>query len=131
MKYWDKDKIYNFHIEFNRIESYNEYCKKWLKNYYKQEIQDFTSKTNWTINDIPDVRDLNRIKTNINYLLTYFSKENIAISNQVNQVWNEVKANEIETKLYGVLDIIGEWQFSYNITGLAITGNHLKLGGVN
>lgn len=130
MKFWDKDKIYNFHIEFNRIESYNEYCKNWLKNYYGQSINNFTSKTNWTINDIPDVVDLNRIKTNINYLLNYFNKENIAISNQVNQVWNEVKANEIETKLYNVLDIIGEWQFAYNITGLAITGNNLKLGGV-
>lgn len=130
MKYWDNSKIYNFDIEFNRIEMYNEYCKTWLKNYYSQEIHDFISKTNWTKNDIPDIRDLNRIKTNINYILSLLDITNISISSQINQVWNSTKANEIENKLYSALKIIGEWQFSYNITGLSITGNNLKLGGV-
>lgn len=130
MKYWDNSKIYNFDIEFNRIEMYNEYCKTWLKNYYSQEIHDFISKTNWTKNDIPDIRDLNRIKTNINYILSLLDITNISISSQINQVWDSTKANEIENKLYSALKIIGGWQFSYNITGLSITGNNLKLGGV-
>ena len=29
MKTWKFNDIYNFYSEFNRIEWYNEYCKRW------------------------------------------------------------------------------------------------------
>ena len=49
-KTWDYNQYYDFYIEFNRIESYNEYCKEWL-SYFGKEVT-FTSKTNWEIQDI-------------------------------------------------------------------------------
>ena len=67
-KTWTYDDYYDFYVEFNRIESYNEYCKKWL-NHYGIKVDSFTSKTNWTMSDIVDMKDYNRVKTNINLLL--------------------------------------------------------------
>ena len=130
MKVWKKGDIYNFYVEFNRIESYNKYCQEQLK-YYAINV-DITNKTDWTIYDIVDLNDFNRVKRNINILLNAVkSNEQILnISSQVNQVWNYEKANEIEQKLKSILDTITNWQFAYEITGLAILGNDMRLGGV-
>lgn len=127
---WNEDDYYDFRVEFNRIESYNEYCKDWL-SYFGIEVT-FTSKTNWTVSDIPDIKDYNRIKNNINVLLDTINSNTIrlGISTQYNQVWNVEKANEIEVRLKEYLKYVGEFQFANNITGLATTGNSLKLGGV-
>lgn len=131
-KTWDKDNIYDFYVEFNRIEGYNEYCKTWLK-YFGVQV-DFVSKTDWTINDIVDITDFNRIKSNINTILNLINRNDLSmsISRQVNQTFNSVKANEIEERLKAYLKQIGEWQFTYNVCGLTTCGgNGLKLGGVN
>ena len=129
-KEWLKEEYYNFSIEFNRIESYNEYCKKWL-NYFGIVVT-FDSNTNWNINDIVDIKDYNRVKTNINILLNAIQSDTtrLNISEQYNQVWNVTKANELEIRLKENLKKLGEWQFSNEITGIAITGNNLRLGGV-
>lgn len=132
-KEWKDNDYYDFYVEFNRIESYNEYCKEWL-NYYNIKYENFTSKTNWTINDIVDLLDYNRVKRNINIILNAIdsSSTSLAISEQqVNQVWNVEKANELEIRLKEYLKYLGEFQFAYNITGLTTTGNGLKLGGVS
>lgn len=130
MKVWKKGDIYNFYVEFNRIESYNKYCQEQLK-YYAINV-DIINKTDWNIYDIVDLNDFNRVKRNINILLNAVkSNEQILnISSQVNQVWNYEKANEIEQKLKSILDTITNWQFAYEITGLAILGNDMRLGGV-
>lgn len=127
---WNEEDYYDFRVEFNRIESYNEYCKDWL-SYFNKEIL-FTSKIDWTMKDIPDIKDYNRIKNNINLILETIDSINnkLSISEQYNQVWNVEKANEIEVRLKEYLKYIGEFQFANNITGLATTGNSLKLGGV-
>lgn len=131
MKVWKSNDIYNVASEFNRIESYNEYCKDWFKNYYGISVVDFVSNTNWVNTDVPDIKDFNRIKTNINYLLEIIGKaQRLTISSQVNQVLNDTKVNEIEQRLNDYLQELGEWQFAYDITGLAITGNAIRLGGV-
>ena len=129
-KEWLKEEYYNFSIEFNRIESYNEYCKKWL-NYFGIVVT-FDSNTNWNINDIVDIKDYNRVKTNINILLNAIQSDTtrLNIREQYNQVWNVTKANELEIRLKENLKKLGEWQFSNEITGIAITGNNLRLGGV-
>lgn len=131
-KNWNYNDYYDFYVEFNRIESYNEYCKEWL-DYYGIKYTKFTSKTDWTMSDIVDIKDYNRVKTNINLLLNAIdsSINNLSISTQVNQVWNVEKANELEIRLKEYLKYLGEFQFAYNITGLTTTGNLLKLGGVS
>ena len=42
-----------------------------------------------------------------------------------------IKANDIEQRLYSIIDRISEEQWRYNITGLTITGNSMKLGGIS
>ena len=129
-KTWKNDDYYNFNIEFNRIESYNKYCKEWL-SYYGINVT-FTSKNNWNIYDVIDIKDYNRVKTNINILINAIGSNtnNLNISTQYNQVWNVDKANELEKRLKEYLKFLGEYQFAYNITGLSLSGNNLKLNGV-
>ncbi len=124
---WNKDDIYNFAIEFNRIEKYNEYCKQWLK-YYGINV-DFTSKINWNIQDIPSLQDYNRIKENINLLLDIINSSSIKlnIANYINQTFDYIKANELEIKLNDYLSMLTKMQFQDNITGLTSCGNSLKL----
>jgi hypothetical protein len=129
-KKWNKNDYYDFYVEFNRIESYNEYCKEWL-SYFGIELT-FTSKVDWTKKDIVDLNDFNRVKTNINLLLNTINSNinQLSVSSQINQVWNVDKANELEVRLKEYLKYVGELQFLYNVTGLTTTGNSLKLGGV-
>lgn len=131
MKIWARNDTYNFSDEFNRIESYIEWCKEWLAYYEIQVVVE--SKTNWVYNDIVDLQDYNRVKNNINILLQAIESNLslLEIRNQVNQNFNEIKANDIEQRLYSIIDYISELQWRYNITGLTITGNSMKLGGVN
>ena len=135
-KKWNFNEVYDFYIEFNRIESYNELCKDWLNNYFNIEKKvDFPkgSKTNWTINDIVDLQDYNRVKENINVILESINSNisKLTTSQQTNQQFNVSKANEIETRLTEYLVYLGQLQFANNITGLTITGNNLRLGGVS
>ncbi len=131
MKTWKKTDIYNFSVEFNRIESYNKYCQEQL------EILginvDFINKTDWNENDIVDMNDLNRVKKNINLLLEAIdlSVSRLNISTQINQNWTNEKANELETRLESIMNVITNWQFMFDITGLKILGNEMKLGGVD
>lgn len=130
MKIWARNDIYNFSDEFNRIEKYVEWCKEWLA-YYKIQVV-VESKTNWVYNDIVDLQDYNRVKNNINILLNAINSNvaKLEIRYEINQSFNDVKANEIEQKLFSIIDYLSELQFRYEITGLAITGNSMKLGGV-
>lgn len=129
---WSISDYYNFSVEFNRIESYNEYCKKWLP-YFNKEVSAFTSKLDWTINDIVDIKDYNRVKRNINLLLDTINSSltRLAIDDsQANQVFNVEKANELEVRLKENLDFLGKAQFHNEICGIAVCGNNLRLGGV-
>lgn len=131
MKIWARNDTYNFSDEFNRIESYIEWCKEWLAYYEIQVVVE--SKTNWVYNDIVDLQDYNRVKNNINVLLGAIQSNMtiLELRNEVNQVFNDIRANEIEQRLYLIIDYVSELQWRYNITGLTITGNSMKLGGVN
>lgn len=131
MKTWKKTDIYNFSVEFNRIEGYNKYCQEQLE--ILGISVDFINKTDWNENDIVDMNDLNRVKKNINLLLEAIdlSVSRLNISTQINQNWNSEKANELETRLESVLSVITNWQFMFDITGLKILGNEMKLGGVD
>ena len=131
MKIWQRNDIYNIREEFNRIEKYIEWCKEWLAYYKIQVIVE--SKTNWVYNDIVDLQDYNRVKNNINILLQAIQSNLslLEIRNEVNQNFNEIKANDIEQRLYSIIDRISEEQWRYNITGLTITGNSMKLGGIS
>ena len=128
---WKNTDIYNFNIEFNRIESYNEYVEKWLKNYYNFEFETLTHKTNWTMNDFVDLKDYNRVKNNINVLLTQVNQteSKLPIRDTLNQIFDNDSANAIEKTLTLNLKILGENQFLYNITNLTICGNNLKIYG--
>ena len=131
-KEWNINDVYNFNVEFNRIESYNEYVENWLRNYYKYNFNyTFIHKTNWSINDIVDLNDYNRVKKNIIELLKAIgSKNTLYISYQSNQLWNKEKANEIEKSLSEILTYLGDLQFSSQKCGLAICGNSsIVVGG--
>lgn len=137
MKIWKQNNIYNFASEFNRIESYLEWCVKWLKYTTNIEVS-IEIKTNWEYNDIVDLQDYNRVKGNINTLLSKivtsqsnFNMASLPISNEINQAFSHVRANEIEERLYAIIDYLSELQWRWNITGLTIAGNDMKLGGVN
>ena len=130
-KNWKDEDVYDFYLEFNRIESYNEYCKNWLENYFNTPVGMALSKTDWSINDIVDLQDYNRVKYNINALLNALKLgQNLIFNNQPNQIFNSQKANEIEAKLKEYLNTLGNMQFKYQISGLTTSGNNLKLGGV-
>lgn len=133
-KNWNTSDIYNFNIEFNRIEEYNKYIESWLKNYYGFSFETLVHKTNWTIEDIVDINDFNRLKNNINVLLKQLSNSNneLPIVYIDNYFFDVKKANEIENRLISNLEILGNSQWQYNITGLTTCSNNdLKLGGVN
>lgn len=133
-KNWNTSDIYNFNIEFNRIEEYNKYIESWLKNYYGFSFETLVHKTNWTIEDIVDINDFNRVKNNINVLLKQLSNSNneLPIVYIDNYFFDVKKANEIENRLISNLEILGNSQWQYNITGLTTCSNNdLKLGGVN
>ena len=131
MKTWKKTDIYNFSVEFNRIEGYNKHCQEQLE--ILGISVDFINKTDLNENDIVDMNDLNRVQKNINLLLEAIdlSVSRLNISTQINQNWSSEKANELETRLESVLSVITNWQFMFDITGLKILGNEMKLGGVD
>lgn len=126
-KEWKSNDIYNFNIELNRIENYNKYVENWLNTYYGFSTN-LTHNVNWTVNDIVDVNDINRIKSNINILLEQLNEsDRLPINTQVNQVWTSKQANEIEETMRIYIEVLGNLQFNNNITGLTITGNDLRM----
>ena len=132
-KEWNNKKVYNFSVEFNRIESYNQYVEKWLKEYFGINFGDvsFTHKTNWKETDIVDLNDLNRIRRNLN-VLSYVTGDlidPIPINTQLNQVWTSDKANELEEIVRVNMGGVGDMQFSNHITGLAVSGNTSRIVG--
>ena len=137
-KNWSNNDIYDFNVEFNRIESYNYYCYYWLNVYYKLIFSLTDYNIEWTINDIVDINDFNRVKSHINLVYTnvhtLINDKSLAmllqISNASNQSFNTRKANEIEQKLKYNLKGLGNKQFENNISGLTRCGNNLKLNGV-
>lgn len=132
MKTWSKNSVYNVAEEFNRIESFNEYCKTWCK-YFNPFFNPrrFTIKTDWNINDIPDINDIIRIKSNINTITQELKTGNNLDTTLVNNIsFDYLKANVIELKLEDNQKALGNLQFKNEITGLAICGNTNRLGGV-
>ena len=135
-KEWNNTDIYNFNIEFNRIESYNQYVEKWLKDYFGLNFEPLEHKTDWTIYDVVDLIEFNRVKKNINKLLDSLQSEyqvtmqKLSVNaTQTNQIFTSEKANEIEDRLNDHIQYLGNLQFEFNITGLTICGNSNKLGG--
>ena len=139
-KEWNYGDVYNFSIEFNRIESYNLYIEQWLKEYYGYSFTSLEHKTNWTISDIVDYKDFSRVSQNVGILFEHLSniadkrpiRPNAKPINRVqnNKVFNEMEANKIETYLNENNKKIGNMQFATKITGLAICGNENRLMGV-
>lgn len=125
-KEWSNSNYYNFADEFNRIEKYNEYIYTWVKNYYNITIDNLTHKTNWTINDIPDLNDYNRIKSNINKLIIALENgyNQLNITQSKNQNFHSGKANELEQALWANLDYLTSSQFEYKICGLTSCGSN-------
>lgn len=132
MKVWTSKDKYTFSENFNRYEQNNKYCMTWAI-YLNIIDEEFDNKTNWTLNDIPTIFDYTRIKRNINTLVESLNLEyeNLSLLNTYNVSFNYINANDLEIRCKGIYDIIGVLQFRDNVTGLAICGNTLKLGGVN
>lgn len=135
-KMWKSSDIYNFDIEFNRIESYNKYCKDWLYSYYGTTLP-IQIKNDWTMEDIIDLTNYNNLKSNVNACVSRINSiynvettKILTIIDTYNQSFDYYKANEIEEMLKDYLSKLGSLQFLYNVSGLTTSGNNLKLNGV-
>lgn len=127
-KTWQSNYIYNFDVELNRIENYNSIVENWLVNYYGVSLN-LTHKVDWTMYDIVDLQDINRVKSNINKLLEVLG-ESVRVpvnKSQVNQVWTSRSANELEQAMATAMEVLSQMQFSSNVTGLTICGNNSRL----
>lgn len=130
-KKWKYNDVYNFNVEFNRIESYNKYIEYWINYYVDQGYYDtkltLEHKTNWEINDIVDLKDFNRVKGNMNALSSILNPNESLLSinsTAINQTFNQAKANELERKMQQSLDTIGDVQTGGGIPcGLALCGS--------
>lgn len=133
IKKWAKNDTYDVATEFNRIENHNKYNEKWLKYCGLIPLSNNLShKTDWNINIIPDINDYNRIKNNINILLSSYNSDlRLSINKTgINQVFSYVQANEIENAISETKKVVGNEQFRYNICGLSICGNNQRIIGV-
>ena len=128
-KSWNRTDYYNFKDEFLRIEEFNEYCKEWLL-YFGIEVS-IEQMGTYANNSVVDLNDFNRVKSNINILLNALKiDKQLNITNQMNQTFNDTKANELEERLKDYLNELGNWQFAYNTSGLTSTGgNNLRIVG--
>lgn len=135
-KQWTSSSIYNFDIEFNRIETYNKYIKSCYSNFFsttssiKKLLDSVVIKNDYTIDDIPDLQDYCRIKNNLNILcqvngLTEIEKLPLNYTNP-NEYFNYQKANELEARLRANLDVVGNKQYSNNICGLLNCGQTMQ-----
>lgn len=135
-KQWTSSSIYNFDIEFNRIETYNKYIKSCYSNFFstttsiKNLLDSVVIKNDYTIDDIPDLQDYCRIKNNLNILcqvngLTEIEKLPLNYTNP-NEYFNYQKANELEARLRANLDVVGNKQYSNNICGLLNCGQTMQ-----
>lgn len=121
-----------FSKDYNLEQTYN--FLSWLKaNATFEEIvtPGLDVKTNWTKIDIPDVKDIIRIKNNINKLQEALGRSerlSTDIPNSIN--FNYIKANEIEQRLNEITTTIDSFDFQYYNCGNAICGSNLKIGGV-
>lgn len=135
-KQWTSSSIYNFDIEFNRIETYNKYIKSCYSNFFSTTssitklLDSVVIKNDYTIDDIPDLQDYCRIKNNLNILcqvngLTEIEKLPLNYTNP-NEYFNYQKANELEARLRANLDVVGNKQYSNNICGLLNCGQTMQ-----
>jgi hypothetical protein len=135
-KEWTRSSIYNFDIEFNRIETYNKYIKSCYGNFFptttsiKELLYSVVIKNDYTIEDIPDLQDYCRIKNNLNILcevnqITEIEKLPLNYTNPY-EYFNYQKANELEARLRANLDVIGNRQYSSNICGLLSCGQTMS-----
>lgn len=133
IKNWNKYDTYDVATEFNRIENHNKYNEKWLKYCGLIPLSNNLShKTDWNIYNMCTLNEYNRIKKNINTLLSsYNSTLSLSINESgINQVFSYVQANEIENAISETKKVVGNEQFRYNICGLSICGNNQRIIGV-
>ncbi len=129
-KEWKSTDIYKIEVEFSRIECYNNYVETWLREIFKVEIEELDNKLEYSYDYIPDVSDYNRVKSNINKLLSTL-KSNIAslsLNGAINQSFNQQNANELEVRLTDNLILLGDMQFSTKFSGVTICGGEIYLG---
>lgn len=127
---WHENDIYNFKVEFNRIETYNKYVDNWLHDYYKYNYTNpYTYKLDWSVLDIPDLLDYNRVKRTINLLSNQANSiyQNLDILEYPNiNRFSYINANDLEDRVFYNLRYVGGKQFSVNICGLSICGSQLN-----
>ena len=97
-------KAYYNYTDLNRIEQWCEYLSEILNNY--NYFVNISTKTNWTMLDLPTQSEMERIRLNISMLKeAYFSFTQVP-SNLENMTWQ--KANDIENILHEI-DCILKW----------------------
>lgn len=109
----------------NDIGKHNEYARKWL-GYFNKNIT-LENKIDWTINDIIDLQDYNKMKNNINIVLLALKKQGLSISQVNHQNLTDAKITAIKRKINEYQDWIGGSQEKYNVCGITTCGKELKI----
>ena len=109
----------------NWVGKTNMYAKKWF-DYFSTPIV-VASKTDWQKTDIFDLKDYNKMKTDINIVLNQLGIQPLAISYLNHQNLTQTKYNGINSKIREYQAWLGNKQSEYKICGLATVGGELSL----
>lgn len=112
-----KKGYYNYN-DLNRVESWCEFLKNELNN--MGYTISFTTKKNWTRNDFPTDAELERVRKNIQALMTgfrYITKIYVA-----SNIMNYDRANRYEKILFEIYSMLQGTQGYYVYSGVANAG---------
>lgn len=103
--------------DLNRIENNTIYVANLFEEVYGFSLNLIT-KTNWSIEDIPTINEINRIRNNVLRISQEISIEDFQ-NIEFSKTMNYVKANALEYDLYLIKNLLE----NYRDNGIPIVGN--------
>ena len=103
--------------DLNRIENNTIYVANLFEEVYGFSLNLIT-KTNWSIEDIPTINEINRIRNNVLRISQEISIEDFQ-NIEFSKTMNYVKANALEYDLYLIKNLLED----YRDNGIPIAGN--------
>lgn len=103
--------------DLNRIENNTIYVANLFEEVYGFSLN-LVTKTNWSIEDIPTINEINRIRNNVLRISQEISIEDFQ-NIEFSKTMNYVKANALEYDLYLIKNLLE----NYRDNGIPIVGN--------
>ncbi len=120
---------YNY-ADLNRVETWCEYIQNLLNDYGKNI--ELSIKTNWNLKDYPTRTQIDRIRSNIDYLKDIFQELKTEAIEYVNTL-DYKRANILEKIIYDVHEYIKEMtrtlELQYNFGATLIRKKYITLKG--